>query len=362
MRVKFARLANFRNVGFADVNLDAPSVWICGKNGQGKTNLLEAVSLLTALRSFRSALLAPLIKFGAKEAAALFGIEHEVYGECEVCIKISAEKRAIFVNDEEQKKLSDFIGRFPAPAMCSDDMMLLRGAPALRRKFADMAFSAVDAEYLEALKGYHRALMHRAAALKAGGAHAHTLSAFEDAMARNAEIVWQKRALYFEGLALSAGQKYAVLAGGAEDASVKIKPDCKVQDAAQYARVLHAERAKDLERGAASSGPHKDDFDLIIGGKSARLYASEGQQRSAVLALKLAQFELFKKFSHAQPVLLCDDVLGELDEARRAAFWSCMQGDAQVIATSTLTSAPSDSSRKSWLKLRACAGAFETET
>ena len=147
MKIKFARLQNFRNVGFAEIGLDAASVWICGANAQGKTNLLEALGLLAAARSFRTSDISVLVKKGEKSAAVLVGAEIEGTGKTEILIEIS-KTRKIFIDGGQVAKLGDFIGRFPALAMTSEDMKILRSSPEVRRRDADMFISGIDRNIL----------------------------------------------------------------------------------------------------------------------------------------------------------------------------------------------------------------------
>ncbi len=358
MQIDFVRLANFRNIEFAEVALQDQSVWISGANAQGKTNLLEAISLLNALRSFRTAQLNSLIKFGAQKASLLFGITHEHFGNTQVEIEISQQEKKILIDSVLQKKLSDYIGKFPALALCSEDLQLLHRQPLQRRKFVDMLISSLDGDYLRALRNYHSALASRNSLLKENPRDVYLFEAFELEMAKSAHVITLKRHEYLERLSQIAKEKYALLASlNSEKADVKLKSDCEISSPEDYLKVLALERSKDMDRGSTSSGIHKDDFKILISEKPAKLYASEGQQRSIVLALKLAQYELVKDFLKIQPVILCDDVLGELDSVRRAAFWNCIDASAQVIATSTQPS-PSDTLRSLWKFVKVENGGF----
>ena len=156
-----------------------------------------------------------------------------------------------------------------------------------------------------------------------------------------------------------ATEKYGTIAReGGGGASIKIKPSCDIPSPDDFLKMLRSDRQKDAERRTTSRGPHRDDFKIEIGGRDAKMYASEGQQRSAVIALKLAQFEMFKKARSVMPVILCDDMLGELDRARREAFWSCVEPSAQVVATSTLEP-PENSARGEWKAIFAQSGSFK---
>lgn len=351
MKIKFARLQNFRNVAFAEIDLDADSVWICGANAQGKTNLLEALGLLAAARSFRTSDISALVKKGEKSAAALFGVLTEETGDSEILIEIS-KTRKISVDGAEIGRLGDFIGRFPALPMTSEDVKILRGSPETRRRDVDMFISGIDPEYFDALRRYHSALGHRNALLRAEETADELYSPFEIQMARAAETVSQKRRERLAQMAQIAGERYARLArGNGEGAEIEMKPSSEAEGCENFREMLARERAGDIERRATRRGPHRDDFPVRIGGLDAKTYASEGQQRSAALAIKLAQFEIFKAEKGIEPAILCDDILGELDAARRAAFWECVPPSAQVISTAT-SDAPDCAARKSWKTVR----------
>lgn len=352
VKIKFLRLQNFRNVAFAEVDTAARLVWVCGQNAQGKSNLLEAMSLLGALRSFRTRAAAPMVKFGEKSAGCLFGLELDDSGTAEVRIEIG-EKRSVFVDDERIDRFSDYIGRFPTITLSNADMRLLRGTPDERRRDMDMFLSGIDAAYFESLRLYHSALAMRNALLREPSCGLGQLDAFEAQMAKHASEVVRKRAFWFGKISEEATRIYAKIAEDAnslarrtegvpaDSAKMKLKTDTRFADAEVFARALRESRPSDAERRFTQTGPHRDDFKISVAEKDAKVYASEGQQKSAVLALKLAQFEIFKAERKTEPVILCDDIFGELDESRRRAFRSILSPTAQVVASSTFP-APSD--------------------
>lgn len=361
MRVKLARLENFRNIEFAEAHFDADSVWIFGRNAQGKTNLLEALGLLNAMRSFRGAKSAALVRKGAAQARLLFCIEHDTLGQTEVCMEIGIRSKSVSVGGSQVARVSDFVGLFPALALCSEDIQLLRGSPLARRKFVDMAISTVDREYLDSLKRYSAALDSRNGLLRGDSHDGDLFDAFESQMAHSAHIVRQKRAEYLDAISKSACEKYSVLSrADGEGAIINLKPDCDISSPEDFLCALRQSRAKDRLLGSTQSGPHRDDFSVMIDFLDARRYASEGQQRSLVLALKLAFFDMVKARGNVLPVLLCDDILGELDSFRRDAFWECVDSYAQVVATATVQ-APSSGARAGWTCIKAEKGHFESQ-
>ena len=186
VKLNFIRLHNFRNVELADVGLDSDSVWIHGRNGQGKTNLLEAVGMLNAMRSFRNASADALVRRGFKSAGILAQASLSDSSSWQVELVVG-EGRAAFVDGQKISKLSEFIGRFPVLAITNEDLRLLRGSPEARRRDMDMFISSLDAEYFECLRLYYRALSHRNALFKDGLCEASLLESFVISMACNAE-------------------------------------------------------------------------------------------------------------------------------------------------------------------------------
>ncbi len=361
MKINFVRLMNFRNVDFADIPLGELSIWVCGANAQGKTNLLEALGLLSAARSFRTQKLSSLVRFGQNSAKIIFGVEREGSGESEIEMTIGPAGRKISVDGEEMKKLGDYIGKFPAVAMCSDDIKILRGSPENRRRDLDIFISSLDSEYFSALRKYHSCLAQRNALLKDARNGEDLFLPFERQMAEAAEILERKRAEFLSLLSEIASKKYSALAGeNGDSASICLKSSCGAPDAATFLAMLKSGRAEDFSFRSTLKGPHRDDFAIHIDSKDARLYASEGQQRSAVLAIKLAQFQIFKEKSGISPALLCDDILGELDSMRREAFWKCVDAETQVVATSTCPP-PSTSQGRKWKSIFVSGGGFSQE-
>ncbi len=341
MKINFVRLQNFRNIEFAQVDFAGRHAWIYGDNAQGKTNLLESVGLLGALRSFRSAKPSAMLRKGCGQAKVLARISSETRGETEVELWLGG-KRSILL-DGEEVKYSDFIGLFPIVAAANEDIWLVRGAPEGRRRELDMFISSLDAEYLRQLRRFHTAMAGRNALLRQQCRDGGAFAAFEAQMAESAAKLSYGRKRYLDGVAEKAGEFYAKLASDSPDrANITLRMSCDYSDPAAYAAALLQNRHCDSLRGSTSSGPHRDDFSFDIDGGNAKTYASEGQQRSLVLAFRLAQFEVSKAARGSEPVLLCDDILAELDAKRRRAFWSCISASCQVIATAT-TPPPAES-------------------
>jgi DNA replication and repair protein RecF len=335
MRLRKLTLRHFRNVGFAALELSGRQHFLVGANGQGKTNLLEAAGFLTALRSFRTTDNKVLVGHGQHCAALAFVIEHERQGETQVTIKLRREGKELWCDQARVTKLTDHLGRFPTVVFSSQDIHLVRGSPSNRRRWLDLTLAAMDATYLRELQTFTRALAERNALLKSGRGDAAELGAFERTLAPAAAALIRLRREGVTALEKTMKSGYARISDDAEPAALVYEPNFpEASEEALLAR-LEAGRARDLQFRATLAGPHRDDFHFSVGQSAAKDFASEGQQRSLVLALRLAQAAWFHEKSGVRPVLLADDVLGELDPSRRSRFWSAIDPESQIIATGT---------------------------
>ncbi len=335
MRFRQITLQHYRNLAWADVALDAGRTFLLGSNAQGKSNFLEAAGYVTALRSFRGSDPRALVGFGQAQAGLAFTMEHERHGASRVEITLRPDGRDVQWEQTKVEKLGELLGQFPTVVFSSQDQQLLRGAPSQRRRWFDLTLAAMDGHYLRALQCYTRAVAERNMLLKHGSRDAATFEAFEHEAALHAETIHAARTRGLEELGKLFATAHARLVPAAEHAGVVYAPDSAVGSAADFARQLAAARPRDLLLRSTERGPHRDDFELVLDGRPARQFASEGQQRCLVIGLRMAQAAYFQRQRGVTPVLLCDDVLGELDPDRRARFWAALDGEPQVIATGT---------------------------
>lgn len=334
MHLRRISLQQFRNIAFASLELAGRQQALVGANGQGKTNLLEAVSLVTALRSFRTSDTRVLIAQGQPEAAIVLDLDHEHQGPTRVTIKLRAGEKEVWVDETRMSRLADFLGQFPTVVFSSQDQQLIRGAPSGRRRWLDLTLAAMDGGYFGALQRYHRALADRNLLLKRQAGDAE-IAAFEQPLAEHGMALVTARAAGLSVLAERLTQAYSEISDAAEPAGFAYEPDVAVDSSADLLAKFSSGRARDRLLRSTANGPHRDDFSFVLHDRVAKDFASEGQQRTLVLALRLAQAAYFRERSGLQPVLLADDVLGELDPGRRRRFWSAVPEDAQVIATGT---------------------------
>lgn len=355
MLLRRIHLQNFRNIQLAALSFEGASQFLLGLNGQGKTNLLEAISLLTALRSFRTQETKTLIQQGKSEAQMLYSIEHPKEGEMEILIKLKAQEKELYLNQNKINKFSEFIGTIPIVVLSSEDMQLLRGGPALRRRFLDLTLSAMDPEYFQNLRSYHRGLLERNALLRQG-AEKSIIEIYNTILAPLAFSIYHKRLKGIEVLRLFLIESYSNMVEANEEPNIIYRPDCVISTKEDFLKILSEGLERDRLFKSTQSGPHRDDVEFKLKSKGARYYASEGQQRGLVVALRLAQARYFNEHSGIKPIILADDVLGQLDPIRSRAFWKTIPSDFQLIATGT--EPPSEESGRDWQIIHVANGNF----
>jgi DNA replication and repair protein RecF len=359
MLIRKLTLSHFRNIALARLELAGPRQFFVGTNGQGKSNLLEAAGCLTALRSFRTPDSKLMINHESTEAGISCEVDREETGAERVTIKIRREGKELWYDDKRVGRLADHVGRFPTVVFSSQDLQLIRGAPSLRRRWLDLTLAAMDSEYLRALQTYSRALAERNSLLRRHDSSvAKELTAFDRTLAPAGARIVALRTERVGELANEMGRAYALLSEGSERATLRYKSSLVGVSSDSILALLESGRARDLAAGTTLTGPHRDDLTFHVAEADAGDFASEGQQRSVMLALRLAQAAWFHKCSRVRPVLLADDVLGELDPGRRARFWGALDRESQVIATGTTTP---DRSLGDWQVFTVAGGVFSPE-
>ncbi len=335
MRLDELHVKNTRNIEEVSLVPDAELTVVAGGNGQGKTSLLESIFLLTGSKSFRGAKDKELVRRGC-EQGQLVGV-----AECggrqnriEVCVESGnsgRRGRSAKVNGVNYGRAAEIAGIFTAVVFEPGHLSLIKSGPEGRRRFLDAALCQLYPGYVGILRRFARALAQKNALLRRYHETkdaAALLDAFDaELSAAGAEMI-RRRAAYLERAAPAAEGFYAEVAAGAEELRVQYQP-CAPPDA--LAEGYRGSRAADIRAGFSTFGPQREDFGVSLSGESARIYASQGQQRSAVLSLKLAEAAVAKQVSGEHPVLLLDDVLSELDEGRQAYLLSRMGGRQSFV-------------------------------
>jgi DNA replication and repair protein RecF len=302
---------------------------LVGRNAQGKTSLLEAACVLLRLQSPRTASRTDLIRFDAGN----FLVEG-VLGDQRLRFAQSARVRRLAIDGTLCTRSADYLARSGRVVwMDHRDMGMLRGGGEQRRRYLDFVASQIFADYLPALRGYERALRGRNHVLKRDAVIAwRQADAFAGVMANFARILRARRAELTTALAPEAERAHSVLSNGAETAAATYQSGQEDEDlAAQLASL----RAEEQRQRLTLAGPHRDDLQLTLNGLDATAFASEGQQRSLAVALKIAQARVLEAACGTAPLLLIDDVFGELDAHRRRALLSLLPVGTQKILTTT---------------------------
>lgn len=354
MLLRSLTVRHFRNIPLAELALRGRQQFLLGANGQGKTNLLEAAGFITALRSFRTTEAKQLMAHGQTEAAIAAEVEHERFGASRLTITLRPDGRELWCDGEKITRIGDYLGRFPTVVFTSQDLLLVRGTPAGRRRWLDLTLAAMDAAYLRALQTYHRALAERNSLLKSG-AGADELEAFEHSLAPAGADLIARRTVGIAEIGSRLAGYYAQLAGTGEAAALAYRPNFTEASAEALRARFVSGRARDQQFRTTLTGPHRDEIEFTVRGMAARDFASEGQQRSLVLALRLAQAAWFRQQCGVRPVLLADDVLGELDPVRRRQFWAAIDPESQILATGT---AAPDAALGDWQLIHVRGGQF----
>jgi DNA replication and repair protein RecF len=327
------QLRNHRNYAHLDISMEPGVNVFLGANGQGKTNLLESVAMLALSASPRARRDVELV--GPVAAASRIEAEVESSGrrmELVIALNVEGERaRRTIEVDGARRRAVDLPGHFRVTLFWPDDLGLIKAGPDQRRRFLNQLLVQVQPGYARALSGLRRILEQRNSLLKriaAGEAGVDELDVWNAELVRVGTEVVDARAGAVNELAPEAARRHAEIGAGERLQIEYLGPP------EDMAAAVHNSLAEDLRRGTTSIGPHRDDIRVLLGGQDARGYGSQGQQRTAVVSLKLAEAELVARRTGERPVLLLDDVLSELDLERRGALLRHVGGGGQVVITS----------------------------
>ncbi len=343
MHLARLRLRDFRNYARLDVDFAPGFHLLLGGNAQGKTNILEAIYLMATLRSFRGVGGAPMVRHGQK--GYFVGGTVVGQGEREIKMYWSPRERKLSLDGQPVKRWSDYLGVLRAVVLCTEDLQLIKGTGRVRRRFLDLLLSQTHRAYLPLLQRYAQALRSRNALLRQPILDPAALDSFSQELVKHGgEIIRQRRELA-PRLAPLVDRAYRRIAGDAEELRMEYLPAVKQDFAVELAQSGPRERGY----GATLVGPHRDDVQLLLNDRAAAQFGSEGQKRTLALALKMAQAEYLTTLHGAPPILLLDDVMGELDLRRRSAFLPLLeaarQAQGQVFLTATEESWPRELAR-----------------
>ena len=321
------RLRNFRCFEGVSIDIGPALNLFLGANGEGKTTILEAACILLRLQSQRSSSLAPVIQIGKKflEVRGRFE-EHELE------FHYSALRRRVKFDEIEQRTLSEYLRIGRVVSLANADIELVRGGSEARRRYLDFLGAQIDGSYRPALRAYERALRARNALLKSPMLRAREVAAYDAPLIEHGRVLLRLRAELTEMLAPLATQAYQRISAGREKFALRFLPGASDD----FGGDLGRSHSESIRLRQTIVGPHRDDLELLVDDLPAAQFASEGQQRTIVLAMKIAQADALKRSSDGKaPLLLIDDIFGELDPERRNALLDNLPADFQKLVTAT---------------------------
>lgn len=320
------QLRNFRCFEALRVELAPGFNFFLGRNGQGKTSILEAACVLLRLQSQRSSSLAPIVRFGEKG----FGLSGRIENH-RLQFHYSALRRKVSIDEIEQRPLGEYLRLGRVVSLANTDIELVRGGSDARRRYLDFLGSQIDPLYRPSLRAYERALRSRNALLKSPQHRPREIAAYDQPLVEHGLKLGATRRTLVERLAPLATRAHQQISGDSEELRLDFAPG----NTEDFAGDLAKSASQELRLRQTIVGPHRDDIELLIQGRKAAQYASEGQQRTVALALKIAQAQLFALEDEAPPLLLIDDIFGELDPLRRNALLAHLPAAAQKLVTVT---------------------------
>jgi DNA replication and repair protein RecF len=348
-------LTQFKNYQLTSFDFTERVIGICGLNGKGKTNLLDAVYYCCFTKSYFTKVDGLNMQFNtdgfrieassisSKGGGNLGDVSEDGKGMQKktdeiVCIFRNGGKKEVLLNGVPYTKLSAHIGKFPAVMIAPDDISLITDGSEERRRFMDTVLSQMDANYLQQLLNYNKVLQQRNSLLKSfaeqGKADWQLLEVLDEQLIAPGNLIFAKRKTFTEALIPLVQQFYSRIADN--DEVITLQYDSKLHDSSFY-DLLNNYRQKDFAAQRSNAGIHKDDIAFQLNGQVFKTTASQGQRKSLLFALKLAEFELLKENKSFAPLLLLDDVFEKLDDNRmqQLLHWVCNENTGQVFITDT---------------------------
>ena len=357
MFLKSLKLMNFRNYEHLNLEFKKNKTVILGGNAQGKTNLVEAICFVSVLDSQRCSSDLELVRWGSENAFIGVEVEKKDTRPTELSVVINPGKAKTFkVNQIKKKVFSDFLGKLAVVSFSVDDLLLLRGSPGDRRKYIDTAICQIYPAYYTRIQNYNKVKQQKQAMLKSFNGYFSNLSSVQKDMldSWNEQIavagsnIIYLREKFLKEIFPVAREKNMQISGSKDTLSIVyttslgLQFNCEkdplslIEDIkVSYLKKMKEKEEEEIQKGQVLVGPHRDDIIFSLDNKEAHMYASQGQQRTTVLSLKLAELDLIKQSLGENPVLILDDVLAELDLARQLFLFESIGSECQTIITTT---------------------------
>jgi DNA replication and repair protein RecF len=356
MLVRSVHLRAFRNHGDSNLQFGSGITLLTGDNGQGKTNVLEAIAYLSLSKSFYAANDSQVVMIGEGTLEVRASIVDDAgrVSDVRICVEAASGKKTVAVNGAELDRISALVGMFPSVILSPEQYGIVGGGPAERRKFLDIVLCQVSHTYLADVVEYRRVLRQRNKLLLDarlnGTVPGSELQPWTDELVRLGGRIIHKRATLVDEMREGFASTYRHLAGSPVEVAVRyiagegIQGEATAEEiAVALAGSIEARAADERRRGASLVGPHRDDLEFTVNGLAAERYASQGEQKTLLIALKLAENDFVAGRCGETPILLLDDVFAELDRHRAGRVIERLQACGQCIITTTDDSLMGDS-------------------
>lgn len=329
-------ILNYRNIAAAELEFSPKVNCFVGQNGEGKTNVLDAIYFLSLTKSMANSIDSMNVRHG-EEMMMVQGVYDLNGTEEEISIGMkSRQKKHVKRNKKEYKRLTEHIGLLPLIIASPNDSSIISGGSEERRRLMDVVISQYDAEYMASLMSYNKALQQRNAMLKAEEEpNVEIISIYEEMMATHGERIYAKRKEFIEEFVPVFQRFYSIISGDNEEVSLRYISHCQRGDLLD---VIQRDRAKDRIMGYSLHGIHKDELEMALDGYPIKREGSQGQNKTYMISLKLAQFDFLKRTgSKTTPLLLLDDIFDKLDAQRVEQIVSLVSGESfgQIFITDT---------------------------
>lgn len=338
MWLESIQLKNYRNYDQLDATFSPKLNVFLGQNAQGKTNFLEAIYFLALTRSHRTRHDKELVNFREKEFA-ISGIVNRATSKLPLDIILTDKGRICKLNHLKQTRLSDYIGKMTVVLFAPEDLQLVKGSPSLRRKFMDIDLGQIKPLYLSDLSSYNHVLKQRNSYLKSTDkVDTVFLSVLDDQLADFGSRVIKHRLDFIQQLEIEADKNHHAISNQLEHLKISYQSSVNLTDLStikeDFLAQLEKNHQRDIFKRTTSLGPHRDDLTFFINDIPAD-FCSQGQHRSLILSLKMAEIELFKAQTGDYPILLLDDVMSELDNQRQLRLLEGIKENVQTFITTT---------------------------
>ena len=346
MLIKKLTLSNYRNILFQNMDFTGDINLIIEYNSQGKTNILEAIFFLSTGRSFRNRKDQYIVKTGENESKIMCSIDTGILlKDLKILINLGRSNQ-FFINEKQISKATDYIGNLNAMLIAPEDLLLVKSDSQIRRRFMDIAISQINRKYLKYITDVYKCTRQRNYLIREKpykNSVQNEMKIWEDQIIEKSEHVCQKRMEFIQYIDCFTQNRYEKMTSGREKTRIFYLPgitnDIVIKSGKYYQEGLidayNKNRELEIKRGASMYGPHRDDFLIELNGNNAKHYGSQGQQRSLVVSMKLAEWDFLCESLRYSPVLLVDDIFAELDDKRRSFLLEQFPGNTQMFITGT---------------------------